>query len=199
MTLFLQSGISYVFQFRNIPERSMWDLNRTISSLLGPQSNNYLDITRGVHRCHNGSFLVLIWSPGAWFNIKMPSCQYRKSNCGDKTILRSSHLHNWISTEVTWHHYIESWAWTFLCIDQCISYNSLAVCSRGYHQVHNGTNLRKMKNKLEQLFCFKMSHYFRVLLPIDVMFLCVAGPCNKHLTSGCPQLQWWVHFQLYVG
>ena len=35
--------------------------------------------------------------PGAWINIKMPSYQYRKSHCGDKTILRPSYLHNGIS------------------------------------------------------------------------------------------------------
>ena len=34
---------------------------------------------------------------GGWFNIKMPSYQYRKSHCGDKTILRPSCLHNGIS------------------------------------------------------------------------------------------------------
>ena len=34
---------------------------------------------------------------GAWFNIKMSSCQYRKSRCGDETIVRLSHLHNGIS------------------------------------------------------------------------------------------------------
>ena len=34
---------------------------------------------------------------GAWFNIKMTSYQYRKSHCGDKTILRPSYLHNGIS------------------------------------------------------------------------------------------------------
>ena len=33
---------------------------------------------------------------GAWFNIKMPSYQYRKSHCEDKTILRPSYLHNGI-------------------------------------------------------------------------------------------------------
>ena len=37
------------------------------------------------------------WSPGGWFNIKMPSYQNRKSHCGDKTILRPSYLHNGIS------------------------------------------------------------------------------------------------------
>ena len=36
-------------------------------------------------------------SPGGWFNIKMTSYQYRKSHCGDKTILRPSYLHSWIS------------------------------------------------------------------------------------------------------
>ena len=35
--------------------------------------------------------------PGPWFNTKMTSYQYRKFHCGDKTILRPSYLHNWIS------------------------------------------------------------------------------------------------------
>ena len=34
---------------------------------------------------------------GPWFNIKVTSCQYRQSHCGDKTILRPSYLHNGIS------------------------------------------------------------------------------------------------------
>ena len=36
-------------------------------------------------------------NPGPWFNIKMLSYQYRKSHCGDKTILRLSYLHKGIS------------------------------------------------------------------------------------------------------
>ena len=36
-------------------------------------------------------------SAGPRFNIKMTSYQYRKSHCGDKTILRPSYLHNGIS------------------------------------------------------------------------------------------------------
>ena len=35
--------------------------------------------------------------PGGRFNKKMSSYQYRKSHCGDKTILRPSYLHNGIS------------------------------------------------------------------------------------------------------
>ena len=34
---------------------------------------------------------------GPWFNIKMSSYQYKKSHCGDKTVVRSSYLHNGIS------------------------------------------------------------------------------------------------------
>ena len=36
------------------------------------------------------------WS-GPWFNSKMSSYQYRKSHCGDKTVVRSSYLHNGFS------------------------------------------------------------------------------------------------------
>ena len=32
--------------------------------------------------------------PGSLFNIKMSSYQYRESRCWDKTVLRSSYLHN---------------------------------------------------------------------------------------------------------
>ena len=31
---------------------------------------------------------------GPWFNIKMSSYQYRESHCEDKTVMRSSYLHN---------------------------------------------------------------------------------------------------------
>ena len=40
---------------------------------------------------------VTLTQTGPWFNIKMSSYQYRKSHCGDKTILRPSYLHNGIS------------------------------------------------------------------------------------------------------
>ena len=36
-------------------------------------------------------------SSGPWFNIEMSSYQYRKYHCGDKTVVRSSYLHNGIS------------------------------------------------------------------------------------------------------
>ena len=34
---------------------------------------------------------------GPWFSIKITSYRYRKSHCGDKTVIRSSYLYNGIS------------------------------------------------------------------------------------------------------
>ena len=39
---------------------------------------------------------TLLFNSWGWFSIKMPSYQYRKSCCGDKTILWLSYLHNGI-------------------------------------------------------------------------------------------------------
>ena len=77
------------------------------------QSSTSLAFVRGVHRwpvisAHRGSVTrkmfpyhdVIMMAADAghtMFNIKMPSYQYRKSHCGDKTILRPSYLHNGIS------------------------------------------------------------------------------------------------------
>ena len=53
--------------------------------------------------------------PGPWFNIKMPSYQYRISHCGDKTIWWPSYLHNGISyTGKMTHLYIEPTSWLLL-------------------------------------------------------------------------------------
>ena len=43
------------------------------------------------------SFDVVLSASGPRFNIKMSSYQYRKSHCGDKTVVKSSYLHNGIS------------------------------------------------------------------------------------------------------
>ena len=51
-------------------------------------------IAPGHQQLHSCVWINL--SPGGWFNIKKSSYQYRKSQCGDKTILRPSYLHNGI-------------------------------------------------------------------------------------------------------
>ena len=70
--------------------------------------------------------------PGPWFNIKMTSYRYRKSHCGDKTILRPSYLHNGISytgkmTSLYWiraQHII-----TNVCT--CHGSTAVALCEHG--------------------------------------------------------------------
>ena len=61
---------------------------------------------------HDTTYIVICGTTGCRQdklspNIKMPPYQYKKSHCGDKTILRSSYLHNGISytgkmTSVYW-------------------------------------------------------------------------------------------------
>ena len=46
---------------------------------------------------HPAHLLKLHHNSRVWFNIKMLSYQYRQSHCGDKTVVRSSYLHNGIS------------------------------------------------------------------------------------------------------
>ena len=43
------------------------------------------------------SLPITLPEAGPWFNKKMLSYQYWKSHCGDKTVVRSSYLHNGIS------------------------------------------------------------------------------------------------------
>ena len=57
---------------------------------------NVLSHAFSIKACQYKTLLVDHIS-GPWFNIKMSSYQYRKSHCGDKTVVRSSYLHNGIS------------------------------------------------------------------------------------------------------
>ena len=66
-------------------------------------------VMRKAFPCHDG--IVSYEIPpdtGGWINMKMPSYQYRKSHCGDKTILRPSYLHNGFPILIIRHLYIES-------------------------------------------------------------------------------------------
>ena len=44
----------------------------------------------------------MVHEAGPRFNIKLSSYNYRKSHCGDKTVVRPSHLHNGISYTGNW-------------------------------------------------------------------------------------------------
>ena len=61
---------------------------------------NAVNLLQNLHNRHPIARLWGHWwrkEPGPWFNIKMSPYQYRKSHCGDKTVVRSSYLHNGIS------------------------------------------------------------------------------------------------------
>ena len=65
------------------------------SSLIGwahAQNNPWFMINKITRNTPH--FISKHTSSGPWFNIKIPSYQYRKFQYGDKTILRLSHLHS---------------------------------------------------------------------------------------------------------
>ena len=68
------------------------------------------------------------WQPlcsGPWFNMKMSSYPYRKSHCGDKTVVRSSYLHNGISYtgKMTSLYWIRAQASTWLLLIMSLGLN----------------------------------------------------------------------------
>ena len=95
---------------------SWWPLERPQT---WPQGGNTLVVMNQVNTCcakvilgkifHYLPFvdIKILWAivilchrrqgPGPWFNINISSYQYRNSHCGDKTVIRSSYLHNGIS------------------------------------------------------------------------------------------------------
>ena len=112
----------------NVHDNASSDLLKQIGDRYhyGNQSRGYFNYGRPLH----------IWPPAVprlaarpsqsnprpWFNIKMSSYQYRKSHCGDKTVVRSSYLHNgisytgkmtsfyWIGAQGVWARGSEAWA-----------------------------------------------------------------------------------------
>ena len=78
--------LAICLQFSLIPcSLISWTCSNHITTSWMPLFSDY---TRGVSA---------LQGPGPWFSIKMPSYQYRKSHCGDKTVVRSSYLHSGIS------------------------------------------------------------------------------------------------------
>ena len=81
----------YVQNFKMIGElKWMWWMNKISSDLILRWVSEGYPI---YYNSPQGGF----YPPGPWVNIKMSSYQYRKSHCGDKTVVRSSYLHNGIS------------------------------------------------------------------------------------------------------
>ena len=75
-------------------------LNNQSTSLRNSKYNVQYSTARYTHFEYipwNMHTVCTLLQSGIWFNIKTSSYQYRKSHCGDKTVVRSSYLHNGIS------------------------------------------------------------------------------------------------------
>ena len=110
--------------------------------------------------------------PEPWFNIKMPSHQYRKSHCGDKTVARQSYLHNRISytgktTSLYWIRPLISYvAWAVVWSKHCIImwYEWYSICRTPW-----GSFLSKIKEYVaNEWACFSHEYESTIKLYISL-------------------------------
>ena len=84
----------------------------------------------------------LAQGPGPRFNIKMYSYQYRKSHCGDKTVVKSSYLHNGISytgkmSSLYWISPQDSFFFVYSISQEICTRFCCALLCYGYAIVHS--------------------------------------------------------------
>ena len=104
---YLHNGISYTGKMTSLYWNGALKLDvAIINYLITMRRTHWLSLECAAQflQLRNGCFiytcvrLLYRQSPsGPRFSIKMSSYQYRKSHCGDKTVARSSYLHNGIS------------------------------------------------------------------------------------------------------
>ena len=147
-----------------------------------PHKGPVMQLTLSVS-LQNGDMLSICFAfilrPGGWFNIKMPSYQYRKSHYGDKTICWPSYLHNGISYtgKMASLYWIRAQELTLLVLDTGNSQMTIALLSQ------------TAENTERQHFHVTMTH--RVTSPwrvVDVFMLMLRTDslqCCYLLCSGC--------------
>ena len=98
---------------------------------------------------------ISILSSGPCINIKMLSYQYRKSHCGDQTVVRSSYLHNGISytgkmSSLYWFRPLNEITSIFQCICQmCIErFLPRIASSPGVYELITELMLADMKDNI---------------------------------------------------
>ena len=95
---------------------------------------------------------------GPWFSIKMPSCQYSKFHCGDKTILRPSYLHNGISYtgKMTFLYWTRA-----LALIYCNAYIRKGISKR---YISGGGFLFSMRKDFIHLYHFSVEKWYKMHL-----------------------------------
>ena len=118
---------------------------------------------------------------GPWFNIKTSSYHYRKSHCGDKTVVRSSYLRNgisytgkmvslyWISPQNVTKHAVSAYFFGVYCIQKCLIVLGMCVT------VYVASNI----------------HYCPIWMLILIMWWpTLSSVCSTHCLSICTICTW---------
>ena len=103
---------SWIIVNLTLRNKLQWNLNQNSNIFI--EENRFENVICKIvsvssqPQCVNGLDMALDSHPWGWFNKKIPTYQYRKSHCGDKTFLWTSYLHNGISYTGKMTFYIES-------------------------------------------------------------------------------------------
>ena len=128
---------------------------------------------------------ILRQDPGSRFNIKMLSHQYRKSHCGDKTVLRLSYLHKGISytgkkTSLYWIRAqisslpisLQSYMQYRVCSTEP-TYNGIWLFCVWGHQYSltnaSGDYLKGIKKSWHLLFCLEVTNTNLIIANLHAM------------------------------
>ena len=113
--------------------------------------------------------------PGPRFNIKMTSYWYRKSHCGDKTILRPSYLHNGISYtgKTTSLYWIGALEWDTNSSSGCSKIDVKHVQCYHYHWYREKLSFTPPKTSCQKIFDTKhafLRHCFPIFPSISFVY-----------------------------
>ena len=100
-----------------------------------------LSKTQYCHRHHRSWWSVnsgdVLLKPRAWFNIKMPSYQYRKFHCGDKTVVTSVVTSSYLHCGISYAGKMTSLYWIRA---QVINWTSTVLSSSRTSSIHLNVN-----------------------------------------------------------
>ena len=114
------------------------------------------------------------WDSRPWFNAKLSSYQYRKSHCGDKTVVRSSYLHNGVlnTGKMSYLYWIGPSDLLYYFISDVLFFVLTGTCSIPYVALIDGITMGGVSGLGVSKTC-KPGNSENLILCKNCIFLCM--------------------------